>query len=133
MNDQLAVSGNSRDTIPERQRKTQPINVEYLSPKQSGVGRFDYDRVPAFNPRAERNELVQFTATLGKHAMHRLLLNLDDQTYQATLDYLDPDLPHIFTPAPAAAPTGAGAGVGNKAVRQALVIGCETHIAATYC
>ena len=72
-----------------------------------------------YNPRAERDELVQFTATLDKHAMHNLLLNLDDQTYQATLDYLDPDLHHIF--------------IGNKAVRQALLIGCKTHIAATYC
>ena len=33
---------------------------------------------PGDNPRAERNELVQFTATLDRHAMRRLLLNPDD-------------------------------------------------------
>jgi hypothetical protein len=74
---------------------------------------------PNFNPRAERNELVQFTATLDKHAMRRLLLDMDDQTYQAALDYLDPDMPHIF--------------IGNQAVRKALVSGCIAHIQTTCC
>ena len=70
------------------------------------------------NPRAERNELVRFVATLPMSAITALHLNLDDQTYQATLDYLDPDLVHIF--------------IGNQAVRKALVAGCITHILATY-
>jgi hypothetical protein len=87
------------ETIPVRKRKPNPRPV------------------PAYNPRAERDKLVQFTSTLDKHAIHRLLLNPGDQTYQAALDYLDPDMPHIF--------------IGNQAVRQALVSGCIAHIQAT--
>ena len=74
---------------------------------------------PGYNPRAERDELVRFVASLPPNAVMRLHVTLTDQTYQAALDYLDPDLHHIF--------------IGNKAIRQALLIGCETHIAATYC
>lgn len=71
------------------------------------------------NPRAERNDLVRFVATLPTDAVMRLHLALDDVTYQGCLDYLDPDLPHLF--------------IHTRAVRQALLIGCKTHIAAIYC
>ena len=74
---------------------------------------------PTHNPRAERNELVQFVASLPSDAIKRLHMSIDDNTYQAALDYLDPDYATFF--------------IGSKTVRQALVIGCKAHITATYC
>ena len=71
-------------------------------------------------PAAERKTNRSILSPLCHlDAVMRLHVTRTDPTYQATLDYLDPDMIHIF--------------IGSQTVRQALIIGCETHIAATYC
>ena len=47
MDNNIAVSGDSRDTIPVRQHKTQPVN---------------WDRVPAFNCLLHRDALLNYLA-----------------------------------------------------------------------
>ena len=64
----------------------------------------------------EREELIKFVSNLPRDMQLRLHVALD-QTYFAALDYLDPAC-MCFIP--------------DKYIRAALVIGCETHIAATY-
>jgi hypothetical protein len=70
------------DTIPERKRKTQPVN---------------YDRVPAFNCLLHRDALLTYVATLPATVAARVwmtdTLGIEDLGLSRACDLLDPILP----------------------------------------
>ena len=70
------------DTIPERQRKTQPVN---------------WDRVPAFNCLLHRDALLTYVATLpatiAAHVWLTDALGTEDLGLSRACDLLDPILP----------------------------------------
>ena len=78
----IVVSDDSRDTIPERQRKTQPVN---------------WDRVPAFNCLLHRDALLAYIralpATIAAHVWMTDALGTEDLGLSRACDLLDPILP----------------------------------------
>jgi len=82
IDDDIAVSGDSRDTIPTRQRKAQPLN---------------WDRVPAFNCLLHRDALLTYMRALPDTVAARVwitdALGTEDLGLSRACDLLDPILP----------------------------------------
>ena len=86
IDDDIAVSGDSRDTIPTRQRKAQPLN---------------WDRVPAFNSILHRDALLAYMRALPDTVAARVwitdALGTEDLGLSRACDLLDPILPCFVT------------------------------------
>jgi hypothetical protein len=82
MDDNTIAVGRIAGTIPDRKRKTQPVN---------------YDRVPAFNCLLHRDALLTYVATLPAAIAARVwltdVLGTEDLGLSRACDLLDPILP----------------------------------------